>query len=85
MSEAMISRRKAFLGLAAVAAPFVIRTPGLLMPVRCRLSAALIARREAERRRMLGTARVPLNVRLQPHLGLPLFTPEQIEFLCSLS
>jgi hypothetical protein len=32
----MISRRDAFLGLAAVAAPAIIRTPGLLMPVRFR-------------------------------------------------
>src|SRR5262249_11489689 len=34
--DVIISRREAFLGVAAVAAPFVIRTPGLLMPVRYR-------------------------------------------------
>jgi hypothetical protein len=28
-----ITRRQAFLGLTAIAAPFVIRTPGILMPV----------------------------------------------------
>ena len=32
----MISRRQAFLGFGAIAAPFVIRTPGILMPVRYR-------------------------------------------------
>ena len=29
-----MNRRSLFLGLAAIAAPAVIRTPGLLMPVR---------------------------------------------------
>ncbi len=32
----IISRRQAFLGLSMIAAPFVIRTPGLLMPVKYR-------------------------------------------------
>jgi hypothetical protein len=31
------SRRQAILGLAAIAAPFVGRTPGLLMPIRNRI------------------------------------------------
>ncbi|MGA7325767.1 MAG: hypothetical protein WBX25_15085 [Rhodomicrobium sp.] len=35
MSE-LISRRQALLGLTMMAAPFVIRTPGILMPVRDR-------------------------------------------------
>ncbi|MGA7324051.1 MAG: hypothetical protein WBX25_06125, partial [Rhodomicrobium sp.] len=30
----MISRRLALLGFGAIAAPFVIRTPGILMPIR---------------------------------------------------
>jgi hypothetical protein len=36
----MLTRREAFLGLTVIAAPFVIRTPGLVMPVRARLSRA---------------------------------------------
>jgi hypothetical protein len=32
-----LSRRAALLGLATIAAPFVIRTPGLLMPVKNRI------------------------------------------------
>ncbi len=35
-----LSRRGFFFGLAALAAPAVIRTPGLLMPIRALLSAA---------------------------------------------
>jgi hypothetical protein len=42
-----ISRRSALLGLGAIAAPAITRTPGLLMPVRRRLSPALIAREKA--------------------------------------
>ena len=36
----IISRRQAFLGVAAIAAPFVVRTPELLMPVRNRIVPA---------------------------------------------
>jgi hypothetical protein len=48
-----LTKRQAFLCLAAIAAPAIIRTPGLLMPVRYRqplVSAALIARRRADKR-----------------------------------
>jgi len=37
MRDPIISRRYALLGLTAIAAPFVIRTPCLLMPVRNRI------------------------------------------------
>ncbi len=61
--EPKISRRAAFLGLSAmIAAPFVIRTPGLLMPVRDR---TIISASELEWQTILGTRdyqRYPLTV-----------------------
>ncbi|MGA7323980.1 MAG: hypothetical protein WBX25_05765 [Rhodomicrobium sp.] len=52
MSE-LISRRQAFLGLTMMAAPFVIRTPGILMPIRYR--PPRIDEKELEWQTILGT------------------------------